>query len=341
MKRLIFSDLHLHTWAYGATVTEQGFNSRLWSQWQAVQQMIEEVEEHGIEYAYFCGDMFHQHGTVPTQALVLASAMVDQLRKRKVKIRAIPGNHDQYSRDGHIHALSWLEEGELYGHWVDEGLTVTALPYTEDEERIKQFLGHAADAGGVVLLHQGVSGVPLSSGYVLDERLTPEMIPDNVRAFTGHYHFHRAVTPNLTVVGNLTPLNWSDIDQSKGWVIWDDETGEMEQHLQSAAPSFITWNADIAGHSDIENVQNAFVRYTDPVEAGSHREDIRRDLVEAGALSVEFPKVEVSGKADFVRTGDDMTVEHLIEVFENQDMDDRRRQVGVEIRENRYATPTT
>jgi len=211
-KRLVFSDLHLNQWAYGSTITSEGFNSRLWAQAMACQEMIEDAEREGVRYAYFCGDLFHLHGSVPTQALVMASRLFNGLRSRGIQIRAIPGNHDMQDKQGKIHGLEFLPEGERLGYWPDDdGLFVQALPYTTDEEVLKRFLGEldfGEAGGGMILLHQGVAGVPLSSGWVLDEKLTPKMIPENVMAFVGHYHFFRQVSSNLTVVGNLTPLTW-------------------------------------------------------------------------------------------------------------------------------------
>jgi DNA repair exonuclease SbcCD nuclease subunit len=300
--------------------------------------MINDAENEGVKYAYFCGDLFHVHGSIPTQALVIASRLFKSLRERGIQIRAIPGNHDMYDRLGTIHALSMLSDEETQGKWDDDGLMVHALPYTTDEEKLKRFLGELAwdygeCGGGMVMLHQGVAGVPLSSGFVLDERLTPDMIPDNVRAFTGHYHFHRAVTPNLTVVGNLTALNWGDIDQNKGWVIWNDwgadESETMEWKHQTKAPHFINYCTGFLGF------EGNFVRYNNPVDV-KEQSELRASLIKNGALTVEFPTVKVDKQQSTVRTGDEITIEHVVEQFENQ-TEGRRREVGVEVREENYA----
>jgi DNA repair exonuclease SbcCD nuclease subunit len=336
-KRLIFSDIHFHPWTYGATIGEDGMNSRLAMQAAAADEMIEDAIESGCKYAYFCGDLFHRHGSIPTQALSVAAAMFNKLRNGDIRIRAIPGNHDMEDREGRLHGLSFLPEGEILGSWEDRGLRVLALPYTTNEETLKRFLGDAGEDGQskMLMLHQGVSGVPLSSGYVLDERLEASMIPDNCRAFTGHYHFHRAVTPNLTVVGNLTPLNWGDVDQSKGWIIWDDETGEMAQKHQSSHPGF--WNYDY--EMPIGNVEGQYIRYTTPVTLKEQAE-IRADLIEFGALTVEFPEIKTTLKetAKF-KKGETLTTEHLLAEFMNSEMPERRKEVGLEVREERYEAP--
>lgn len=332
MKRLLFSDIHLNTWAYGAEVMENGMNSRLYRQHMAIRDMVEDAADQGVKYAYFFGDLFHVHGMIQTQALTVAADLFQALEDFEIKIRAIPGNHDMATREGRFHALQFLPTRAILGRWEDDGLLVRALPYTEDQAVLDAFLEESAKEGGMLMLHQGVQGVPLASGYVLDEKLTPEMIPSNCRAFTGHYHFHRAVSPNLTVVGNLVPLTWGDIDQSKGWVIWDDQTGALEQRVQSSSPGFITWNYE----QDLNLVSGNFVRYTTPV-AVKEMDKIRADLIKEGALMVEFPELKLDKKKDKIRSGEEVTIEKIVGEFESDDMTPRRKQVGKELREERYA----
>lgn len=333
MKRLIFSDIHFHPWAYGSHITASGINSRLSAQSMAADEMILDAVEEGVKYAYFCGDLFHTHGNIPTQALMVASIMFEKLRQQGIKIRVIPGNHDQYDRQGRIHGLQFLPESERIGHWVDEGLDVRSLPYTTDDDTLTRFLDHAGSGdGSMLMLHQGVSGIPLASGYVLDERLTSDMIPDNCRAFTGHYHFHKVVTPRLTVVGNLTPLGWGDIDQQKGWLIWDDTSPYFEQKIQTASPEFVTHN-----EGDTTPVAGKFVRYGTAIHH-SEQTNVRESLIKEGALSVEFPTMKVEKTQDNIRTGEGITAEYLADEFAKK-TDGRRAEIGKELRESTYTTP--
>ena len=339
MKRLIFSDLHLHTWSYGATITEAGYNSRLWAQKLALDEMLAYAKEHQIDYAYFLGDLFHTHGQVPTQALSIAADFFRKLRAQ-CSVRAIVGNHDMANKAGNIHALEFLRHGELAGKWFDGGVNVYGLPYTEDEDKIKQFMDICGGTGGIVLLHQGVANVPLGSGYIIDERLKPEMIPDNCVAFTGHYHFHRRVSQNLTVVGNLTGLNWSDANQPKGFVIYDDATGEIEHIEQTAAPNFVSFDGKQFRGNYEHPIAGNFLRLNYPV-AMDDQEEIRKNYLAEGALTVEFPQLLTDQEETAtMKAGDELTIEHLVEAFERKDMNKRRREVGVDLREDNYEAPT-
>jgi DNA repair exonuclease SbcCD nuclease subunit len=338
MKRLIFSDLHLHPWSYGATVTEHGYNSRLWAQKLALDEMLTYAIEHEIEYAYFLGDLFHTHGNVPTQALAIAADFFRELR-RHCSINALVGNHDMANKSGSIHALSFLEPTEVIenGHWVNGGVNIGGLSYTTDDDELKQFLDICGDTGGIALLHQGVANVQLSSGYIIDERLSPEMIPDNVVAFSGHYHFHKRVSQNLTVVGNLAALNWSDANQTKGFVVYDDETGTIEHIEQHSAPNFVSFDQPQFRGNNERSVDGNFLRLNYPV-AVEDQEEIRKGWLKQGALTVEFPQtVTAQTETTRMKAGEELTVESLVEAFARKDMDPRRREVGEEVRSETYS----
>jgi DNA repair exonuclease SbcCD nuclease subunit len=333
MKRMIFSDVHLHPWKYGATTLENGYNSRLWAQFEALGQVVQTCIEEEIEYAYFAGDMFHTPGNVPTQALSLYVRFENTMMRRGIRLRMLVGNHDMGNRAGNIHALDLdaVKPGETKT-WEDDGLLVHGLGYTTDEDVLRKFLEYGAERGGMLLMHQGVAGVPLASGYILDEKLSHDLIPDNCVAFTGHYHIHSPVSERLTVIGNLTALNWNDVDQRKGFIIYDDDTGQMEQR-SAGAPEFVTY---LDGTTKIEG---NFVRYAgpvDPYELGK----IRGDMLEAGALEVEFSNVVDSNDGHQYNTSEagpeNFNPTTYITELEKE-MDPRRVEVGQQTREQNYA----
>ena len=215
MKRMIFSDVHLHPWKYGATTLENGYNSRLWAQREALSNVFETCVVEDIEYAYFAGDMFHTPGNVPTQALSVFTEFRAWMEARGIKLRMLTGNHDMGNRAGNIHALplAAVAPGETFT-WNDGGLTIHGLGYTTDENVLREFLDFVSIEGGMILMHQGVAGVPLASGYILDEKLSHDLIPENCVAFTGHYHLHSPVSDRLTVAVVPAPSSTSTVKAS-------------------------------------------------------------------------------------------------------------------------------
>ena len=333
MKRMIFSDVHLHPGKYGAVTLENGYNSRLWAQREALGQVYQCCVANEIEYAYFCGDMFHTPGMIPTQALSVAREFYENMARAGITLRMLVGNHDMGNRAGTIHALPGdaVQPGEIKT-WNDGGLPVHGLGYTTDEGTLRRFLDYGAEYGGMLLMHQGVSGVPLASGYILDEKLTGDLIPENWVAVTGHYQNHPRVNARLTVIGNLTALNWNDIDQHKGFLTYDDETGELEQH-SACAPEFVTYNGDS------EILYNNFIRYSlpiDPYDLGKAHDGMKAE----GALTVEFTNIvdKDSGHVYENNVGAPQAnfnpEAYLTELQMN--MEPRRVEVGQQTREGNY-----
>jgi len=305
--------------------------------------VIDYVKNHDVRFLYCNGDVFHTPGNIPTQALHVAAEFFLELRRLGCEYRLLVGNHDMANKSGGINALKFLDDGTniaypgLPARWFDGGLEIHGLGYCENENTIINFLENAGRGGErtVLLLHQGVAGVPLSSGYVIDERLTPEMIPDNCFAFTGHYHFHRVVTPNLIVVGNLTPLSWSDIDQEKGFVSWDDKTGAIDFIPQTGAPKFLSY--DPGDPTDYYEIEGNFLRYSVEVSP-KEIPAIRQRLKDEGARAVEFPHVKTDDNKIF-QTGVSFDHNALINAVAEVDMEPRRSEVGIEIREEKYSVP--
>lgn len=333
MKRMIFSDVHLHPWKYGSTTLENGYNSRLWAQKEALSLVLQACIDEEIQYAYFGGDLFHTPGVIPTQALAVAQEFMVSMAAHNITLRMLVGNHDMGNRTGTIHALgeNAVSPG-TWQTWNDGGILVHGLGYTDSEDTLRRFLDYAAVHGGILLMHQGVAGVPLSSGYILDEKLSHDLIPDSCVAFTGHYHIHSPVSERLTVIGNLTALNWNDLDQSKGYIIYDDETGEMKQH-SALAPEFMSIKKT---SMSVSEVRGNFVRFIDPVLT-EDVEKIRNNFLELGVLTVEFPNiVDETNKTVLVSEGRVFNPTTYITELEDG-MDLRRIEVGEQTREMNYA----
>jgi len=291
MKVLIFSDLHLHNWQYGSTVVD-GMNSRLRDQARVLDQIAMYCEYNEVDHIVFGGDLFHTHGKIDASVLKVAyEGITNLLEKSNVGMDIIVGNHDTACKDMSTHALHWLamhEQIRIMDHNVhnnikEEWFEASFLPYTEDKDRIKKFF---ENANPLCFTHQGMSGVPMGSGFVINEILTQDMVPSHIKhLFTGHYHKHTEVTDRITIIGSAMQLTWADEGDKRGFLVYDTEDGKFE-HIESVAPKFVTidWNSLIVPPASL--VENNFIKITN--YTGHHPDDIRDFVSEAGARSVEF-----------------------------------------------------
>ncbi len=347
MKVLIFSDLHLHNWPYGSSLVD-GMNSRLKAQ-ADVLDVIANAAVHA-DHVVFCGDLFHTHGKLDAAVLEVAWRGFSRIAEAGVPIDLLVGNHDMADKSMLHHSLHWMKafnsgaKEQIFriidSPWHDGPFSF--LPYTEDKAVIEKFF---AEGNEVCFMHQGVAQVPMGSGFLIDEILTLDMIPDHVKhVFTGHYHQHNKVSDKLTIVGSTMQHNWSDAGDTRGYVWYDTETGEIEL-VDVGAPRFQTLNlggrgsCDYIYHergADASDISYAFrgnfVRVID--YNTQFTEDIREGLMtEAGARSVEFvPKVPGMTRLDLSGTKGSFHLPTLVEEYtKQQDIDDDRSKVGKEL----------
>jgi len=248
MRFLLFSDLHLHSWKYGSTVSE-GWNSRLERQAAVVRGMFEYAARKGIRLILFSGDWYHTPSRVATEVLATAARIKEAL-PQDIHLIAIPGNHDIKTKgleslsvmnSSNFHVISsekHFSTKEFLPNAEDE-LHLSVLPYTEDSQVLQQFFEKVGSSKEkrFVLLHQGVSSVELNSkGFTLNELLKPDMIPSNVvQAFSGHYHSFKRVSDKLTIPGSLMQHTWADKGENRGFldVTWTGSSMHM-QHINTA-----------------------------------------------------------------------------------------------------------
>ncbi len=359
MKILIFSDLHLHNHVYGSDIVtrpEYGMvnaNSRLVDGRSILEQITVYIEANSVDEVVFCGDLFHTHGKMHASVLKAAYDGWERLTRALDKpwhAYAIVGNHDTSDKTLNTHAMHWLES--LGVNVVDEpwhngfnGLPrkLSLLPYTEDVDVITQFFAdavkknddaYAGQAGGTVcFLHAGVDGVPMKSGFVPGSAFNTDMVPAEgiQHVFSGHYHPHRRVTGKVTVVGTPLQLNWADEGDERGFIVYDTGTDKLEFH-SLMAPKFVTMDFDEGrGYSDYDvMVHGNFVRVVnhDPTK----QEEIRKEMMGAGARSVEFVvKPEQVDRLQPV-SSDGLHLPDLVEEYEKQrQVTPERSKIGKEL----------
>lgn len=274
---LVASDIHFHLWTYGNPL------DRLADQVNALSQVL--MQARSYDALLFCGDLFHTQGNVHTLILDNLWSTFKHYGLPREKVVFLPGNHDMVFRNNsHRHALGFLEQ---FGHVATDMNSqvfhvanlpeIYALPYVEDGVKLQTFLGSVPE-GALVMLHQGVAGVEVQSrGFVMNELLRPDMIPDYVfHAFAGHYHsFHRA-SANLTIPGALMQHHFGDAGEMRGCLSVEfDDTSIQIRHLFNRAKKFV--DVQFTEMEDVRDLcdqnREAFLRVVDV--PGSRLEELQ------------------------------------------------------------------
>ena len=236
MRFVLFSDNHFHNWSHIS----------LEDQRLAINEILYYAESNDIKLILFCGDFFHTHGTLKTSVAWHFHGWLEDIKSYGIQLLAIAGNHDYADRYGGMHALTAVEligndSHVIDSHFVEvDGIKIYGFDYTDDKDYLKSYLD-SIRGDSLLLLHQGVSGVEVNSkGFMLNEVLTPDMLPDNViHAFTGHYHTYHRASPKLTIPGALIQHGWVDAPEIRGFLdVYID--GDKNVHVQKIPSTYGT-----------------------------------------------------------------------------------------------------
>jgi len=276
---IVFSDLHLHLWNYGATTVNRR-NSRLLDQVQVLGAILMHALQNDIKEIVFTGDFFHTHSSIRSEVLWAAHTFLSSLKRENIKVTFLIGNHDYTDREGDIHSIDFLKE---FGTVVEQpGLYndfFWAMSYTEDQCKLVEFL-EKAPVNSVVLMHQGLSNIPVNSkGFTINEILHPTMVPDHIAgAFVGHYHSRFQVhNKKIWSPGSPMQLTWTDTGEDRGLldVTWHPDKPIEVIPVTLESPKFITVM------EPIEAVEGNFVRIM------TNNLDIKDQIIKMGARSCE------------------------------------------------------
>lgn len=361
-KFAIYSDLHFHPWEYGSYITNKGYNSRLYLQQMFLMHMGAYCANNNIRDLFFCGDFFHTHGKVSTDALFLACEAIRYISARGVSQHFNVGNHD-ISRKRVAFPLEpnslapfamhgSIASSPVIGRKITSpNMVISMLPFIDNKDLLIAKLHEVSQVKltgpHFLFLHQGVSNVSLGSGFLINEFLTPDMIPDNVtRAFTGHYHIHRDLG-KLVIVGPPMQHTWADKEENGGFLVVDSVTGAFERvQLDNVVknPKFVEMEAGFITllsklsdtNEDIEKmVKGNFVRINNITTDVKTAETSKMILLSMGALLVELNFKDRINNLSVSGVDNALSIEEIVNEYEKT-LTPESQKIGQALRRGEY-----
>ncbi len=339
-KVLLFSDLHLHNWTYGAT-QERGWNSRLLVQKRFLEDIRDVVAQQNIDHVFFLGDLFHEHGILRADVIEVAYNGFKNIAQSALGMCvSLVGNHDFLTRNGGIHSLSFME---------GTGWKIAFPEFTFDNFHFLSFMPdkklfydilNMSNGKDFMFFHQGVLGVPMSSGFELpDEVLRVTSLPKNSLCFTGHYHRRQKVADNLVIVGSPIQHTWGDSGDDRGYIILDTETKEYKFYNYTAAPKFVNLEVNSNYDIDLTQVDNNYVRlYGDVLP--TILENARDMVIDNGARSCEL--VPITKPAPDFKPNKILSLTDAIKRYEEEmSLSKKEIETGKLIRDRKYGPKKT
>ena len=175
---IVFSDLHVK----GSSI-------------DICEEVLALVHEAALEKGagvIFLGDFWHVRGALNVELL---NKVLRSLRAWTQPVIMIPGNHDQVSLGGLVHALEPL----VYAFRLDQVLLISEpsiclgalwIPYRRDPTLMQAILKAGADHPDVSIIfcHADVKGAYMNDGMRSREGIEISMFPPHLPIYSGHFH---------------------------------------------------------------------------------------------------------------------------------------------------------
>ena len=197
-----------------------------------------ECDKRNVKQILHLGDYYDHRKFVNFKALNQnRRVFLDQLRKRKMMMDIIPGNHDTYYKNtNELNALK-----ECLGHYMNEvhiimeptvmqygSLSMALLPWicADNKNQSMNFIKDCkADWLGA---HLELGGFELMRGVKAHSGMDADLFKKFELVLTGHYHT-TSRRDNIWYLGSQMEFFWSDAHDPKYFYILDTETRQIEK----------------------------------------------------------------------------------------------------------------
>lgn len=192
------------------------------------------LEKKGIKTVIDMGDTFDTRKGIDFWSLDWAKTnYYDRLQSMGVTVHTIVGNHTAYYKDtNNINSVDLLlreyDNVVVYGSPTEvkfENLKALFIPWINDENRQETIDLMSRTNSRVAFGHLEMRGFYANKTYICEHGEDKTNYSKFDKVFSGHYH-HRNFQDNVYYLGNPYEMYWHDVEETRGFHIFDTETLE-------------------------------------------------------------------------------------------------------------------
>lgn len=192
------------------------------------------LEKEKITTLIDMGDTFDNRTGINFSALSWAKKnYYDRLQEMGVKVYTIVGNHTAYYKNtnsintvdlllreyNNVHVIPEYEECEI------GGLKIAMVPWINQENETSTYSSLEKTKCSVVMGHLELQGFYANRQHLMEHGVNRSVYSKFKKVFSGHYH-HRSTEDNINYLGNPYEIYWSDLEEIRGFHLFDTETLE-------------------------------------------------------------------------------------------------------------------
>ncbi len=190
------------------------------------------LEEHGIDTVIHMGDVFDSRKSIDYQSFEWAKRVVFEPLK-KYNVHAIVGNHDCYYKNTNDTnspqlLLQSYPNVKTYQEITEAqigNLQVLFIPWINAENFESSVNTIKVSNSKCAMGHLELNGFRAHRGHTMEEGMDSTLFEKFNRTFSGHYHT-RSDNGKIFYLGNPYEMFWNDVNDSRGFTIFDTETLE-------------------------------------------------------------------------------------------------------------------
>jgi len=227
MKVVIISDQH-----FGARKNSKLFHDYFLKFYNEV--FFPTLEEYGITTVVDMGDTFDSRKGIDFSALSWAkNNYYDRLHEMGVTVHTIVGNHTAYYKNSNqVNAVDLLlreyNNVIVYSEPTEvklDKLNVLFIPWINQENEEQTFKLIQKTTCSCALGHLEFQGFRVNNQIIMEHGLESKLFEKFTRVYSGHYHT-RSDNGTIFYLGNPYELYWNDLNDKRGFTIFDTETLE-------------------------------------------------------------------------------------------------------------------
>lgn len=288
MKVLITSDWHIEEGIY----TDICINF--------IDYIIDYCKKNDITHIIIAGDVFEKSSKIKNESFMPLFFKFMEMKDDGFKIYFLLGNHDIFNVDNDSLVETFAPFGKVIKDFEEvdiDGRIYSFLPYTKKESDIP------INGGDVLITHLPIADFTFDNKYHVNEKAGFPM--DTFKnwgvVFTGHFHRPQN-KENIVYMGSPYQMNFGEIGQKKGFVVFDNDSGDWSREYYTEAPIYLKIKAK--DFNDVD-VSNAFVQIEIEEKLDNYVQ-LKHLLYEKGALDISPYFKEASEDILVKEDGSDM-----------------------------------
>ena len=192
------------------------------------------LEENNITTVIDMGDTFDNRRSIDLWSIDWAKeTYFDKLQEMGITLHSVVGNHTAYYKDtNEVNTIDLLlkeyKNITTYSETTSievGGCNILLVPWINEENKERSLGLIKASQAPVAMGHLELNGFVATAGHVMDHGMDITPFKKFKRVYSGHYHT-RSNVDNIYYLGNPYEMFWNDVNDPRGFHIFDTETLE-------------------------------------------------------------------------------------------------------------------